>query len=151
MVTAPGGLWFVTSLSHTHTQRWGNPAQKYAHTIEPHCISCPSKTHEYLDVNSSCVLLFWLVKACMRKCINCKCLLQPHFRRWTCFISNAWALLCCLVTVLDSTHAKGMTHMSAEINGMFNTLVRKVWKLKPRYEGGWGRPAHSLYDDRICV
>lgn len=42
---------------------------------------------------------------------------------------------CCLVTDICSTHAKGVTHMSAEIHGMFVTLVWKVWKTTLRYEG----------------
>lgn len=40
-------------------------------------------------------------------------------------VQTRGAFFCCLVTVLYSTQAEGMTHMSAEINGVFNTLVRK--------------------------
>lgn len=35
--------------------------------------------------------------------------------------------------------------MSAEINGMFITLVWKVWRLRLRYEGGLACDANVLH------
>lgn len=52
MATALGGVAFVTCSSHTYLQRWENPAQISACTIQPDCMSCNRKTHKYLKIHS---------------------------------------------------------------------------------------------------